>query len=639
MSTEIIDHSRNNPATNYELKPQNRKAKGFTLIELLVVITILSVISSIGYFGLQNAQDKSRDARRKSDLKATKTALTSYYQDHDAYPPPSTGGEIQYTSDQTTPWIPGLTPNYIKELPKEPKQTSFASSPLSSLRHLFQFTALATHCPAAGTNQLTGCLWDGTDFNTPDGLAPSGPALSAPVPDTATALDIDWGQGAPDNQEDNDTFSARWTGNFTFKAGGTYTFYAGADDGVRLKVDGQTVIDDWVLTSYRERSVTLSFSEAAHTIQLEFFENYGNARVSLRWVLISAPCANAASVGTNQLIGCLWDGTDFNVGDGDAPAGPTLSSPAPDTATTLDIDWGGGGPNNFVGTGTFSARLRGHFTFKAGTYTFYAGADDGIRLRIDTITKIDDWVLTSYRERRVDVTFDTEALHGIELDYFENHGQARVSLRWTYTAPLPGTIGGYKVIMPGNQKIAPAANQTVTLDGASPVTPNPYSFTNVTALAPHTVAVTTPAGWTAGYTLCYNRTNCHSPGEPGYNLISGASATVNIPSGGYADLWWHYTAPGGSPSPGPSPSPSPSTSPLPLPSPSPAPTPSPPPPSGSCVGKTNVYCYIVNTGRTYFILWAKLENAKDLEIYNQPAALCTVSPPSTDYNYCVEAQK
>ena len=64
-----------------------KSGKGFTLIELLVVMTIIGVVSGLGYVNFDNAQDKARDARRKEDLKAIKTALVSYYQDHDAYPP------------------------------------------------------------------------------------------------------------------------------------------------------------------------------------------------------------------------------------------------------------------------------------------------------------------------------------------------------------------------------------------------------------------------------------------------------------------------------------------------------------------------------------------------------------------------
>ena len=53
-----------------------RKTKaGFTLIELLVVIAIIGVLASIVLASLNTARQKSRDARRITDLKQIQFAL------------------------------------------------------------------------------------------------------------------------------------------------------------------------------------------------------------------------------------------------------------------------------------------------------------------------------------------------------------------------------------------------------------------------------------------------------------------------------------------------------------------------------------------------------------------------------------
>jgi len=54
------------------------------------------------------------------------------------------------------------------------------------------------------------------------------------------------------------------------------------DDGVRLYVDGQRVIDSW-RPMRGARSVTLSLSGGAHTVRLEYFERTGVALVRLNW--------------------------------------------------------------------------------------------------------------------------------------------------------------------------------------------------------------------------------------------------------------------------------------------------------------------------------------------------------------------
>lgn len=53
--------------------------KGFTLLEVLVVIGIISVLVSISIASYSTAQKKSRDAKRKGDLKAIQNALEQYY--------------------------------------------------------------------------------------------------------------------------------------------------------------------------------------------------------------------------------------------------------------------------------------------------------------------------------------------------------------------------------------------------------------------------------------------------------------------------------------------------------------------------------------------------------------------------------
>jgi general secretion pathway protein G len=60
--------------------------KGFTLIELLVVIAIIGLLSTLAVISLNNARQKSRDAKRISDIKQVQTALELYYTDQNGYP-------------------------------------------------------------------------------------------------------------------------------------------------------------------------------------------------------------------------------------------------------------------------------------------------------------------------------------------------------------------------------------------------------------------------------------------------------------------------------------------------------------------------------------------------------------------------
>ena len=62
-----------------------KKQKGFTLIELLVVIAIIGLLSTLAVVALNNARQKSRDAKRVADVKQMQTALEIYYNDCGGY--------------------------------------------------------------------------------------------------------------------------------------------------------------------------------------------------------------------------------------------------------------------------------------------------------------------------------------------------------------------------------------------------------------------------------------------------------------------------------------------------------------------------------------------------------------------------
>ncbi|MCM8787830.1 MAG: prepilin-type N-terminal cleavage/methylation domain-containing protein [Candidatus Omnitrophica bacterium] len=64
--------------------------KGFTLLELLVVISIIGILIAVGVASYSTAQKKSRDSRRKSDLKAIQNAMEQYYSVNQQYPPSTT---------------------------------------------------------------------------------------------------------------------------------------------------------------------------------------------------------------------------------------------------------------------------------------------------------------------------------------------------------------------------------------------------------------------------------------------------------------------------------------------------------------------------------------------------------------------
>jgi prepilin-type N-terminal cleavage/methylation domain-containing protein len=68
------------------------KKNGYTLLELLVVIGLITILISFGATSYSTAQQKARDSRRRSDLKALQNALEQYYSICKfSYPTPAVG--------------------------------------------------------------------------------------------------------------------------------------------------------------------------------------------------------------------------------------------------------------------------------------------------------------------------------------------------------------------------------------------------------------------------------------------------------------------------------------------------------------------------------------------------------------------
>ena len=64
---------------------------------------------------------------------------------------------------------------------------------------------------------------------------------------------------------------------------GEYRFTLNSDDGVRLWVDGEVVIDRWTAGRGIHTGSVLFDTPGDHIVQLEYFEADGDARVHLSW--------------------------------------------------------------------------------------------------------------------------------------------------------------------------------------------------------------------------------------------------------------------------------------------------------------------------------------------------------------------
>jgi hypothetical protein len=103
-------------------------------------------------------------------------------------------------------------------------------------------------------------------------------------------IDFNWGGGGPAPAVGDDNFSARWTGEVEAQFTETYTFYTNSDEGVRLWVDSQELVDDWENQSATENYGTIDLvAGQVYGIVMEYYEDGGDAVAELLWSSPSTP--------------------------------------------------------------------------------------------------------------------------------------------------------------------------------------------------------------------------------------------------------------------------------------------------------------------------------------------------------------
>ena len=112
--------------------------KGFTLIELLVVIAIIGILSSVVLASLSTARQKSRDAKRISDLGQIQLALELFFDANQSYPRTA---HVASTATQDGGVIALTTAGFLPQTPVPPAG--------GSVKYFYRGRVSATNPPGA----------------------------------------------------------------------------------------------------------------------------------------------------------------------------------------------------------------------------------------------------------------------------------------------------------------------------------------------------------------------------------------------------------------------------------------------------------------------------------------------------------
>jgi autotransporter-associated beta strand protein len=245
----------------------------------------------------------------------------------------------------------------------------------------------------------------------------------------------------------------------------------------------------------------------------------------------------------------------------------------------VNFDWGSGSPDASVSADTFSVRWSGQLLIpETGSYTFSTLNSDGVRLYIDGVPAINNYVdhTTSWIDSTPINLTEGQRVE-LQMDYYENTGSAVAKLKWTGPS-LAGVNGSIiakewlydstgltnRIPYAYSQSVTFAQNTTkvITLTGSGAgQTPLTYSIITppthgtLSGVAPDFTY--TPAANYSGYdSFTYVVNNGYSNSSPANVSIGLWTASTSLfwtnnVSGNWSGAFWSNAA-GGAVTPSPS---------------------------------------------------------------------------------------
>ena len=219
-------------------------------------------------------------------------------------------------------------------------------------------------------------------------------------PVTETRVDapvnFDWGTGSFDAgnyPNATDYFCVRWVGTIQGEyPGQTYTFHTTTDDGVRLYVDGNLIINKWSPQSATTLSGTYVMPANPVDIIMEYFENAGSAVAELSWEgactvsnIIPNTALNAADPGALPPFIILTAPANNSSGPVGTPV--TLSaSVTQESAAGSGVQFYNGATQLATAPGTGSGTYSTSWTPTAtGVYNIYAQVQYGTSSKLNSV--------------------------------------------------------------------------------------------------------------------------------------------------------------------------------------------------------------------------------------------------------------
>ncbi|MCP4612885.1 MAG: hypothetical protein GY845_29685 [Planctomycetes bacterium] len=362
----------------------------------------------------------------------------------------------------------------------------------------------------------------------------------SPVINTKDAgINFNWAGDSPDTLLDVESFSVRWTGELEVEFSEAYTFYANTDDGVRLWVNDQLIIDRWVdrrAPTEAKGTVELTGGQRVPFV-MEYYESGGDAVAELRWESPSLPKQIIPDAAFSLPVKA--SGAIPSPGAVDVTQTPVLEWGAGDFAASHEVYFGTDA-DAVKNADTSSAQYKGSRNLSSESYdpgqlewnaTYYWRVDEVNNANADSPWTGNVWSFTTANFLIVD---DMESYNDINEG---EEGSNRIYLAWADGFDNPAVNGS----IVGNFE-APFAERTIIHSGNQSM---PFEYNNAVGKSEATLTLTDTRNWTVNGVnrlVIWYIGDAANAAEPMYVVLNGSAVVINNnPNAAQVDVWTEWS--------------------------------------------------------------------------------------------------
>jgi len=148
------------------------------------------------------------------------------------------------------------------------------------------FLVTSQMCQNGGVSRTSGIFTTGLIGNyynvaKQQGVAPTVIPSDANIQRIDSTISFSWGTASPIQGITQDNFVVVWNGVLRAAQTGRYNLYFTADDGIRVYLAGEIIVDSWLIQNAQtiEVSNLLLDSTINYSFQVEYFEQNGVSQV------------------------------------------------------------------------------------------------------------------------------------------------------------------------------------------------------------------------------------------------------------------------------------------------------------------------------------------------------------------------